>query len=167
VVIVDALPFFGGVRNPSATAADVKPMAEQMRAGMLAADDASYKAQSRMYLAGMSKQPERRDTLATWGETSDRKTTAQAMYELTVTDLRPELPKIKAPTLVLGSWAAFAQYGATQDSVRTTFETQYAGLDGVKIELSEGGYHFLMWDDAQWVQGEVRGFLGLGAAKAK
>ena len=161
IVVVDALPFFGGVRNPKATSDDVKPMAEQMRAGMLASDDATYKAQARMYLAGMSNQKERMDTLAKWGDTSDRKTTAQAMYELTVTDLRPELAQVKTPTLVLGAWASYAQYGATKDSVRATFDTQYATLDGVKIELSEGGYHFLMWDDAAWLQGQVRQFLAL------
>jgi pimeloyl-ACP methyl ester carboxylesterase len=83
------------------------------------------------------------------------------MYELTVTDLRPELATIKTPTLVLGAWAAFAQYGATKDSVRATFDTQYATLPGVKIELSEGGYHFLMWDDPVWLQGQVRQFLAL------
>ena len=161
IVVVDSLPFFGGVRNPNATAADVKPMAENMRAGMLASDDATYKAQARMYLAGMSNQKERMETLALWGDTSDRKTTAQAMYELTITDLRADLAKVETPTLVLGAWASYAQYGATKDSVRKTFETQYAALDGVKIELSEGGYHFLMWDDPQWLQGQVRGFLGL------
>lgn len=38
LVIVDALPYFGAVQNPAATPATFKPMAEQMRAGMLAAD---------------------------------------------------------------------------------------------------------------------------------
>jgi pimeloyl-ACP methyl ester carboxylesterase len=161
VVVVDALPFFGGIRNPAATPDSLKPMAEGLRAGMLAADDQSYHANIRRTLAGMSNQAERLDTLAQWGESSDRRTTAQAMYELTVTDLRGELEKIKAPTLVLGAWASYQAYGATADSVRTTFQTQYANLAGVKIALSEGGYHFLMWDDPTWLRANVREFLNL------
>src|SRR5262249_21918632 len=143
IVVVDALPFLGGVRDPATTVESIKPMAEGMRAGMLAADETSYGAQIRMSVSAMTHHAERVDTLADWGAKSDRATTAQAMYELTVTDLRGELAKIKAPTLVLGSWAAYKPYGSTADSVRATFELQYAKLEGVKIALSEGGYHFL------------------------
>jgi hypothetical protein len=37
----------------------------------------------------------------------------------------------------------------------------------VRIEMSEGGYHFLMWDDPQWLQSQVRGFLEARSAAAK
>jgi len=30
---------------------------------------------------------------------------------------------------------------------------------GDHVEMSEGGYHFLMWDDPQWLQQQVRGFI--------
>lgn len=161
VIVVDALPFLGAVRDAAATPDTVKPMAEGMRAGMLAADDASYQAQIRASVSGLTNRPDRIDTLARWGESSDRKTTAQAMYELTVTDLRAQLAQIKTPTLVLGAWAAYKPYGATEESVRATFEQQYAALSGVKIALSAGGYHFLMWDDPTWLNDNVRDFLGL------
>ncbi|MGO4775191.1 alpha/beta hydrolase, partial [Lysobacter sp. 2RAB21] len=36
-------------------------------------------------------------------------------------------------------------------------------LDGVHIELSQAGYHFLMWDDPKWLQDQVRGFIDVGA----
>ena len=159
VVVVDSLPFLGAARDSSATAESVRPMAEGMRAGMLAADEASYKAQLRGGVATMTTHAERVPTLAQWGETSDRNTTTQAMYELMTTDLRPALAGSHTPTLVLGSWASYAPYGATQASTQAIFEQQYAALPGVRIKLSEGGYHFLMWDDPQWLQQQVREFL--------
>ena len=163
VVIVDSLPFLGAARNPAATAEMIRPMAEGMRAGMLAADEDSYRKQTLGSVATLSNQPDRVPTLVQWGESSDRKTTAQAMYELMTTDLRPALAGARTPTLVLGSWASYAPYGATQASTRAIFEQQYAAHPSVRIELSDSGYHFLMWDDPKWLQQKVREFLALPA----
>lgn len=159
LVIVDSLPFFAGAMNPAATADMVRPMAEGMRAQMLAADEATYARNAEGALAGMTRDPQRLATLKDWGRASDRRTTAQAMYELMTTDLRGEVSKVKSPTLVLGAWAAYAPMGSTKASTANIFRTQYAALDGVRLEMSEGGYHFLMWDDPSWVQSNIRDFL--------
>lgn len=159
LVIVDSLPFFAGVMNPAATAASVEPMAAGMRAQMLAADDATYAKNAEGAVRGMSRDASRTETLKAWGRASDRATTSQAMYELMVTDLRPQLAQVNSPTLVLGAWAAYAPMGSTKASTEAIFRTQYTGLDGVRIEMSEGGYHFLMWDDPTWLQSNVRDFL--------
>jgi pimeloyl-ACP methyl ester carboxylesterase len=81
------------------------------------------------------------------------------MYELMTIDLRDDLSKITSPTLVLGAWAAYAQYGSTIEAVRKTYTDQYANLKGVRIEMSETGYHFLMWDDPQWLVAQVKAFI--------
>ena len=161
VVIVDSLPFLGAARDPRATAETVRPMADGMRAGMLAADAASYLAQVRGGVANLSNRADRIPTLAGWGETSDRNTTTQAMYELMTTDLRSGLGAARTPTLVLGSWASYAPYGSTQASTQAVFEQQYSAHPNVRIKLSESGYHFLMWDDPKWLQQQVREFLAL------
>lgn len=162
LIIVDSLPFFPAAQNPAATVASVTPMAEGMRKGMLAADDESFFRNGQAALAGMSRSPERVKTLAEWGRSSDRATTTQAMYELMTTDLRAQLNNIHTPTLVLGAWAAYAPYGSTRESTEAIFRSQYAGLDDVRIAMSESGYHFLMWDDPQWLQAQVRAFLQAG-----
>jgi len=159
MIIVDSLPFFPAAQNPAATVASVTPMAEGMRQGMLAADDESFFRNTEAALAGMSRSPERVKTLAEWGRRSDRATTTQAMYELMTTDLRAQLNNIQTPTLVLGAWAAYAPYGATRESTEAIFRSQYAALAGVRIAMSDSGYHFLMWDDPQWLQAQVRAFL--------
>ncbi|WMJ67845.1 alpha/beta hydrolase [Stenotrophomonas sp. 24(2023)] len=159
LVIVDALPFYAGLQNPQATAQSVRPMAEQMRAAMLAADPASYQAQAEAALAPLTNSTARLPELKRWGRDSDRATTADAMYSLLVTDLRGEVAAIRAPTLVLGAWASYQALGATEASARSIFQAQYAALPGVRLELSASGHHFLMWDDPQWLRGQVQAFL--------
>jgi pimeloyl-ACP methyl ester carboxylesterase len=159
LVIVDSLPFFPAAGNPVATVETARPMADGMRTQMRASDDATYLKGAEAAVTTMAHDPARVATLKGWGRTSDRATTTQAMYELMTTDLRPQMSKIHSPTRVLGSWAAYKPYGATKESTAAIFRAQYAGLDGVDIKMSEGGYHFLMWDDPTWVQSNIREVL--------
>lgn len=159
LVIVDSLPFFPAAMNPAATVEMMKPMAEGMRQGMRQATDEAYAAQLETALAGMSKDPERLPTLKTWGHASDRNTTTQAMYEMFSRDLRGDLATVTTPTLVLGAWAAYKPMGSTLESTRKIFTDQYAKLEGVRVEMSAGGYHFLMWDDPEWLVAQVRSVL--------
>jgi pimeloyl-ACP methyl ester carboxylesterase len=160
LVIVDSLPFFPALRNPALTGEQARPMAEGMRSQMLAQDAANYEKGVVAHSQGMVRDASRAQAIVDWGKASDRKATTDAMYSMMVTDLRAPLAQLKTPTLVLGSWAAYAPFGATRESTRAIFQAQYAQLPGVRIEMSEAGYHFLMWDDPTWVQAQVRGFIG-------
>ena len=157
LVIVDSLPFFAGLRGMSPEAAKGAP--EAMRQQMLNSTKEQWEAGARQGSMGMSRNPANNERVAGWSLASDRATSAQAMSELWGEDLRPLLPKITTPTLVLGAWAAYEPMGSTMDSTRKIFEGQYAGLAGVKVAMSPRGYHFLMWDDPEWLVGEVKGFL--------
>jgi len=163
LVIVDSLPFFAAVRAPNATSESMKPMAEGMRAGMMESPIETYRTQLKANLVGMTRDAKRVERLAEWGIASDRATTAQAMYEIFTIDLRNDVSQIRQPTLVLGAWAAYAPFGSTKESVRKTFEDQYRKLNGVRIELSETGYHFLMWDDPEWLVAQVSQFIATKA----
>jgi len=156
LVVVDSLPFLPGIQNPAATVEQVKPMAEGMRQGMRNAPTEGLRAQLTPMMAGMTRQSERIEDLVQWGLNSDRHTTAQAMYELWTTDLRPLLPQIQVPTTVLGAWAAYERMGSTQASTRAIFERQYADLKGLNLQMSDKGYHFLMWDDPSLVVGAIK-----------
>ena len=159
LVIVDSLPFYAGIRNPQATAASIKPVADQLRVGMLASDAVTYQAQAEAALAGMVRDDGHLQLLRRWGHDSGRATTAAAMHSMLVHDLRDEVAEIRSPTLVLGSGAGYRAFGATEESTRDIFQRQYAKLPGVRIEMSGEGHHFLMWDDPQWLYGQVRTFL--------
>ena len=157
LVIVDSLPFFAGLRGMTPEAA--KGAAAAMRQQMMTATPEQWEAGARQGAMGMSRTPANNERVAGWSLQSDRTTSAQAMSELWGEDLRPLLPKITAPTLVLGAWAAYEPMGSTMESTRKIFEGQYAGLNGVKVSMSQRGFHFLMWDDPEWLVGEVKGFL--------
>jgi pimeloyl-ACP methyl ester carboxylesterase len=157
LIIVDSLPFMPAAINPQATPENSKAVAEQMRQSMLHGDRDS--AQYRQMMSVFSRSPERVDTIVEWGRASDRAAGAQAMYELMTTDLREQLDAIKIPTLVLSSWAGYAHYGVTEEMSRGMVRNQFAKLQGVRIEMSRDGYHFLMWDDPLWLQAQVRGFI--------
>lgn len=164
LVVVDALPYLDAVQNPAATPATLKPMAEQVRARMLAADVAHYAAQTDAAVGGMAHAAAHVATLKQWGRDSDRTTAANAMYSMALTDLRQPIAGITVPVLVLGAWAPYQPFGATEASTRQVFATQYAALPGVRIEMSRAGHHFLMWDDPRWLQTQIRGLLDLPAA---
>lgn len=157
LVIVDSLPFFAGLRGMSPEAA--KGAAAAMRQQMLNSTKEQWEAGARQGAMGMSRSPANNERVIAWSLASDRSTSALAMSELWGEDLRPLLPKITTPTLVLGAWAAYEPMGSTMDSTRKIFEGQYTGLNGVKVSMSPRGFHFLMWDDPEWLVGEVKGFL--------
>ena len=79
LVIVDSLPYLGAAQNPAATVDSVRPMAEQMRAAMLAQPEATYLAQAEASAKGMVRDPSRWDTLKTWSQTSARTATTAAL----------------------------------------------------------------------------------------
>ncbi len=159
IVIVDSLPFFPAIQNPSLTIDMAKPQAEQMRAQMNAPSDADYIKNAAFSVQGMSNQASRQALLIAWSQTSDRATTTQAMYELMITDLRASIAAINKPVMVLGAWAAYKPYGSTMESTKAIYTAQYAQLKNVDIRMSETGFHFLTWDDTGWVNQQITQFL--------
>ncbi|WP_165903955.1 alpha/beta fold hydrolase [Hymenobacter gummosus] len=170
LVIVDSLPFLSAVQNPAMTAEQAKPMAENMRQQM--SKGKMTMAAERQMVSSLVADTAARTRVARWGLASDPATVAQAMYDLSTTDLRQELGRIQQPVLVLGSWAAYKPYGSTKESTRAIFAQQYAQLPQHRIEMSEGGYHFLMYDDTKWYLDLAGSFLqqhapAKGKAKGK
>ncbi|MBO2012328.1 alpha/beta fold hydrolase [Hymenobacter negativus] len=165
LVILDSLPYLAAVQNPTATVETVKPMAEQTRQQMKKGQ--MPMAARRPMVAGMVTDTARQTQVARWGVASDAPTVAQAMYDMYTMDLRNDISRIKQPVLVLGAWAAYAQYGSTKESTRAVFTQQYAKLPQARIELSEAGRHFLMYDDTAWFLAQSDAFLKQPAVAKK
>ncbi|SFQ64999.1 alpha/beta fold hydrolase [Hymenobacter arizonensis] len=157
LVIVDSLPFLAGVQSPGATLEAAKTMAaglrNQVKQGPMPA------AAQRQMIASLVIDTARVSQIARWGTASDPATTAQAMYDMYTTDLRADLGRVQQPVLVLGAWAAYKQYGSTKESTRAIFTQQFAQLPQARIEMSEAGRHFLMYDDTTWFFAQTDGFL--------
>jgi pimeloyl-ACP methyl ester carboxylesterase len=157
LVILDALPFLAAIQNPATTVETARPMAEgmrqQARAGRMPL------AQQRQMVTSMVTDTAYQSLVARWGQASEPGSVAQAMYEMYTTDLRPELGAVRQPALVLGTWAAYQPYGATLASTRAIFAAQYAQLPQHKIEMSQTGKHFIMYDDQAWFFQQTDAFL--------
>ncbi|GAB3874746.1 alpha/beta hydrolase [Hymenobacter segetis] len=165
LVIVDSLPYMAAIQNPAATVETVRPMADKMRQQMKQGHMPA--AAQRQMVAGMATDTARQTLIARWGMVSDPATTAQAMYDMYTIDLRNDISRIKQPVLVLGAWAAYAQYGSTKESTRAIFAQQYAKLPQTRIEMSEAGRHFLMYDDTVWFLAQADAFLKQPAVAKK
>jgi pimeloyl-ACP methyl ester carboxylesterase len=165
LVILDSLPFLAAVQNPATTVETARPMAEGMRQQMK--NGKMTMQQQQQMVAGMVTDSARQRLVARWGQSSDPTSVAQAMYEMYTTDLRADLGTVRQPALVLGSWAAYQPYGATMASTRAIFATQYAKLPQQRIEMSQAGKHFLMYDDTAWFFQQTDAFLQAHYAEKK
>ncbi|MET3115974.1 pimeloyl-ACP methyl ester carboxylesterase [Undibacterium sp. GrIS 1.8] len=158
VVIVDSLPALGATQMPSITTPQLEEMASNMRNSMLHSDDASRATMRRQAAVSMVSKPADVERVISWSEKSDQTAVANAMYEMMSQDMRQDISKIKAPTLVLGTWIAYRDY-APRSAIENTFKTQYAQLPQAKIELADNARHFMMFDDPQWMFDRMDSFL--------
>lgn len=159
LVIVDALPFLGGVTDPDIDKKQLEQMVNQMTTGQQNMSEEQFESMQRMMLASMITDSSDIETALEWSMNSDGKTVMQAMRDIYLTDLRDEMSQIDVPTIVLGAWAAYKNYGMTREMIRTNFENQYKNLKGVEIVLSDNGRHFLMWDDPDWTLKNIQEFV--------
>jgi pimeloyl-ACP methyl ester carboxylesterase len=158
VVVVDALPALGATQLPNVTSEQLEAMAAQMRDRLLGADQASFAAQQRRTAGSLVSAEADAERVAGWSLQSDRRTMATAIYQMLSQDLRPDLARIQAPTLVLGSWAAYKSF-LPRSAVEAMFKSQYQQLPGVQVELADTARHFIMYDDPDWMYARIDQFL--------
>lgn len=158
LVIVDSLPALAAVQMPSITSAQMKEMAAGMRARMLGMDAAAHQAGQLQTLRTMITGEADVQRALAWGRESDRTTVANAMADLMGQDLRQDVARIKAPTLVMGSWIAYKDFG-TREQFLQTYQDQYRQLPGVTIEMADNARHFIMLDDPDWMYDRIDQFL--------
>jgi len=146
LVVVDALPFYSLLFSPAASVETATPGARAFRDAWLAATDQQLEAMQEAGAARLATSADSRAAVARWGRNSDRLTVAQAAYELAITDLRPELPKITAPTSVV--YAHHPSYGPVEQ-VDGVFAAAYQGLGHARLVRIDESRHFVMLDQAE------------------
>ncbi|MGV7210664.1 alpha/beta fold hydrolase [Oxalobacteraceae bacterium A2-2] len=158
LIIVDALPALGARQVPNITGAQLKQIADGMRVQIKAAPAQSFDDNARRNAATMVSGEANIERVAAWVKQSDRNTVIDSMADMMSEDLRPAMPRIQAPTLVLGSWIAFQAF-APRDALVSVYTDQYAKLPGVKIDISDTAKHFIMVDDPAWMYARIDNFL--------
>jgi pimeloyl-ACP methyl ester carboxylesterase len=157
VLVVDALPFFAVLMDPSATADAVKPVAEMMRAKVASsfgkpADPATVEAN----VKSLALKPESVARMKTWAAAADPRVTAEALYEDLTTDIRPQLGSIATPVMVIVPWSA---QGLGEERTLGFYKKQYAALPHARfVGVAEAG-HFVMLDQPQPFAAAVADFL--------
>lgn len=157
VMVVDALPFFSAMYEPSTTAQSAAPFAERAYAQITGMDAAAFEAMQAETARMMSKTPTTQAQVLDWSLTSERHAIGQAMAELMTTDLRPGLARITVPVTVLYAWDA--GMGLPVERADALYAGEYAGLSGVELIRVDGAFHFIMADQPELFEAEVARFL--------
>jgi pimeloyl-ACP methyl ester carboxylesterase len=156
LMVVDMFPFMGAMFGGQ-TAEAVRPVADQMRSQMLAAPPGSAGGMIEQMIANMTRTEGARPALVQQARDSDRTVVANAFHELIVTDLRPELANIRAPTTVL--YVIPPQAPVTPEQYVGYMEMSYATLPNKRIVRIDDSYHFIMIDQFERFMSEVNAFL--------
>jgi pimeloyl-ACP methyl ester carboxylesterase len=152
IVVVDALPFFAVAQDPKETPDSVRPRAEQIRAQIASENSAEFLQAQRTILATFITDPAQAEALAAVTSKSDPKVVAEAYYELLTTDLRPGLPSIRCPAVLLSAPATYAKY-APIEAIDSNFRSQYNALPQAEFVSFKTARHFLMFDEPQrWLE---------------
>jgi len=157
VMVVDALPFYSLLLDPTATADGMKPRATAFRDAMLAAPAEQAAAMQSATMARLVKTADARPAIVAAAQQSDRSVLARATYEIMTTDLRPELSRIRAPLTVL--YAYDKVYGFTPAQVDANFRTVYAQAKTARFVRVDDSFHFVMVDQPATFAQAVEAFL--------
>lgn len=158
LMVVDMVPFMGAMFGaPGVTADQVRPIADQIHAGWVSGTDEAYQAQAAAAIVGMINTESLRAGPLEDSRTSDKIVSANAYRELIVTDLRPELSRITAPTEVV--YVKFNDARMTPEITDMVYQTSFATLPGAKLKRIDDSAHFVMFDQPDAFFAELDAFV--------
>lgn len=157
LMIVDALPFYSALFGPTVTAETARPVAAQFAAAMIAADEASYRAQQQRAAQGLARDPAIREAMVEWSMASDRRAVAAAFSDVMTTDARPGLASMTTPVTAL--YATDADGGPPPALAEGLWTQEYSTLPGVRMVRIDGARHFIMADQPALFDAAVDDFL--------
>jgi pimeloyl-ACP methyl ester carboxylesterase len=155
-ICVDGLPFVSAIGKPDTTAEAVKANPQFNKEAVIQ----NFKSlPSEGYVKNMTKamlyqvnDSTRAKQFAEWSYKSDRTTLGSTIVEMSTTDLRKDISKIKAPVLVMAS------IFGTKEVSEKEYNLQYAELKNKTIKVADAK-HFIMYDQPQWFYQEIEAFL--------
>lgn len=124
---------------------------------MTAGPEEGYRQQAAASVTGMINTESLRAGPLEDTAKSDRAVSASAFRELIVTDLRPELPRITAPTTVL--YIRFNDPRMTNEMVDGVYSASFATLPSARLKRIDDSAHFIMLDQPAVFAAEVNAFL--------
>lgn len=158
LMVVDMYPYLGTFfAGPGAGPDKVAAVADAIAAGNLAASPEQRRQRANETIAGMVDTADMRPGAIDDSMSSDAGVGTRAFRELLVTNLIPELSKISKPVTVLYVQPKTVPLPAEQfDDV---YKSAYAPVRQLTLKRIPDSAHFIMWDQPQRFQGEVKAFL--------
>lgn len=157
VMVVDALPFFSVLINPTATVESITPQAAGLRDMMIGQTPEAFAASQARGIENLVKSPEGRKEALAWSVASDRSVMARAMYDIMTTDLRGSLATISTPVTVV--YARDDAMGPLAPFVEMIYAGNYAALPNKTLVRIDGALHFVMLDQPNAFAAAVDAFL--------
>lgn len=156
LMVVDMHPFIGGMFG-AADAEKARPIADAMRARSGKATPEERAKEREMTIVSMINTESERAGPIAESQASDPNAVANAFSELIVTDLRPELPAIKARTTVLYVTPKGAPF--TDAQMDGIYKAAYTPIEGANLKRVPKAAHFIMLDAPDAFAEEVKAFL--------
>ena len=168
LVIVDALPFLGGAGDTAATSETASKQMGPFRDMIRNQTQEGYAAFQKQspFLKGMVAPGPNYDRVVGWAAASDHVAVADAMYEVSVHDLRARISAIRSPMLVVGTWYGMKQY-STREATEATFRRQFQGAPRWSLAMADTARHFAMLDSPAWTWQQIDTFLAGAAVSAR
>ncbi|BBB68181.1 alpha/beta hydrolase [Undibacterium sp. YM2] len=158
LMIVDMFPFLGVMFGPPGTTPQsIKPMADDMLAKMRAAAPEARAQRTTATINSMINNTAMRPAGLDDALKSDQDVASRAYHELITTDLTPELKNIAVPTSVL--YVVPNGAPVTPEQMDGFYKMAYATVKDVQLKRIPASAHFIMWDQPEQFQAEVKNFL--------
>ena len=153
VMVVDMFPYLGTVFAPGATAEEMRQQADTFRAQILADSAGSPTGVLEQMFAGMTRIDSMKPMLMEGLRGTDRQTAANAMHELFLVDLRPELANITAPMSVL--YAPPQDASVPDEQLDRAVRESFANVPHARIVRVDDSAHFIFFDQPGQFVAEV------------
>lgn len=158
LMVVDMLPFMGAMFGPPGTTSEsIRPTADQLRAITQSAPAGQLSPTTEQMIASMTRSDAARPMLLRHARESDSHVVGNAFHELIVTDLRPELAHINAPTTVLYVYPPGVPISAEQ--MDAFYVAAFANLTTARLTKIPESNHFIMIDQPARFHAEIAEFM--------
>ncbi len=158
VMVVDMMPYLGAMfRRPGSTDEQLEAMAGQVQ-GMIASGAGDQRRmQISSMVSTMVKTESARGAVIAQSLASDPAVSGQAMHDLIVTNLVPEIGNIHVPLTVL--YVVPAGTPLTPEQLDNYYRLSYQAAPQAVLRRIPDSYHFIMFDQPAVFQAAVREFL--------
>jgi pimeloyl-ACP methyl ester carboxylesterase len=158
LMVVDMYPYLGNFfAGPGAPPEKVEAVANAVMAGIRNASPEQRAKNTSDTIVGMVNTEAMRAGAISDSAASDLDVSSRAYRELIVTNLIPELGNITKPVTVLYVQPKSVPIPAEQFDF--AYKSAYAPVKNLTLKRIPDSAHFIMWDQPQRFQGEVKAFL--------